>query len=141
MFCNTCPERRYNRVSSLSNSLFPGVWGSALNGNQFEQEVLDEFRQSKNWNSNQFWEEILSKLDSADWKINDKVFKSTSLLCSDCVKGIWNEIIFKYWMEIASQLPSEITQRDDCWYGKDCTTQRKKYQHAAKLNHICESSK
>lgn len=34
-----------------------------------------------------------------------------------------------------------MTQRSNCWYGKDCNTQTHNLIHAKKLNHICDNVK
>jgi E3 ubiquitin-protein ligase CHFR len=47
--------------------------------------------------------------------------------------------VYEYRKSIKNDLPQNIRDRGDCWYGKGCRTQIHKYGHASKLNHICEA--
>ena len=61
--------------------------------------------------------------------------------CGDCFKKILTELLYQYRAAIPNvDLPSDVTGRSDCWYGKECRTQSNPANpaHAVRLNHICE---
>lgn len=70
----------------------------------------------------QFRDDILNKLEIENWKIRDtsnkeQALKKTSTICMSCAPEIWDQIIYKYRETIKNELPPNITNRSDCWFG------------------------
>jgi len=40
-----------------------------------------------------------------------------------------------------AELPDRARGRGNCWYGRSCRTQNHKFEHAERLNHICEQTR
>ena len=64
-----------------------------------------------------------------------------SVVCFECMEKVWDELVYKYREDIVNELPPQIRNRQDCWYGRACRTQNHNYAHAQKLNHVCNSSR
>lgn len=136
-----------NKVSNLETIPFIGITANTLSKNTFEQNVVKDYVAKKKFNHNQFRDDILAKCEAAgDWEIedglgNNQTIRKNSSLCRNCVNNIWDIMIYNYRRAINNELPANVQNRSDCWYGKNCRTQIHKYSHASKLNHVCEARK
>ncbi|KAJ3188230.1 hypothetical protein HDU85_005380 [Gaertneriomyces sp. JEL0708] len=65
-----------------------------------------------------------------------------SNVCILCANQIFKLLVYK-WREAIplDELPADIRQRPNCWYGWACRTQLHRDSHAEKLNHICEQTR
>lgn len=59
-------------------------------------------------------------------------------MCADCFERLWAELLYCYRESINGNLPKEVRERPDCWYGHECHTQVHNADHAKKYNHVCE---
>ncbi|KAJ3335576.1 hypothetical protein HDU93_004971 [Gonapodya sp. JEL0774] len=70
-----------------------------------------------------------------------------SYLCKGCANRLLSGLAYEYrrdldktafWAALPQDVRDQYEKRPDCWYGRDCRTQRK-VPHAEKLNHIGEN--
>ncbi|KAJ3071599.1 hypothetical protein HDU98_005101 [Podochytrium sp. JEL0797] len=65
---------------------------------------------------------------------------SDHFACRDCAGAIFNESCFVYRRDMEADLiPDAVKNREKCWYGRDCRTQRHNAAHASRLDHVCEN--
>ncbi|XWS44591.1 hypothetical protein CRYUN_Cryun15aG0060400 [Craigia yunnanensis] len=63
-------------------------------------------------------------------------------VCSTCYEKLVSFLL--YWFRISVPkylLPSDASQREDCWYGYACRTQHHNEEHARKRNHVCRPTR
>ena len=87
---------------------------------------------------------ICQKISSGEYTLtlNGKQVRSTAFCCNICATKIFSDLVYNYRASIPkSSLPREVTEREDCWYGRECRTQSHNQNHARRLNHICENTR
>ena len=147
-FCNlywdTAPRCAggLNPLESYIDTTFTGMSDSSINGNKFEQNVLQDYLNKKRTSYKKLAQTLVASADQEAWVLEvpehtPATYKANSTVCTDCAVLVWNQLLYKYREQINDQLPRYITKRDDCWHGKECRTQRQNIMHAQKLNHIC----
>ncbi|CAD8085955.1 unnamed protein product [Paramecium sonneborni] len=62
-------------------------------------------------------------------------------VCSYCFGQIWQQIVFRYRIAIKNELPDDLKNRSQCWYGINCKTMIHNQGHAKNYDHICEQTK
>lgn len=131
-----------NKVSAIQNIPWAGVTANSLNKNAYEQRVLNDYVKTKRFNIVQFKNDLIDKCQAAgNWEIEDdlgnkQTITKDSSVCRNCSAKVWERILYCYRDHITNELPNNVKNRANCWYGKDCRTQGHRYAHAAKLNHI-----
>ena len=56
---------------------------------------------------------------------------STDILCFSCGLRCFKELVYQYRKEIPNEdLPNEVANRGDCYWGKNCRTQHHNPMHA-----------
>ena len=135
-----------NKLGALNMWPFVGINQNSLNKNSFEQKILKDYIAKKKFSQMQFRDDILNKLETETWKIRDtsnkeQALKKTSTIWMSCAPEIWDHIIYKYRETIKNELPPNITNRSDCWFGSKWRTQVHNQSHASKLNHIWDCKK
>ena len=83
--------------------------------------------------------ELINKLQKREFKYKD--LKTDNEVCKKCFVQVWEVLLYKYRVSIKSKLPESVNKRSDCWYGKECRTQKHDKEHAKTYNHICENTK
>ncbi|KAI0224566.1 E3 ubiquitin-protein ligase CHFR [Lamellibrachia satsuma] len=64
------------------------------------------------------------------------------VVCYRCALTELQTLAYLYRKAIPNdQLPTPVTLRPDCYWGKHCRTQLNKPPHAARYNHICEQTR
>ncbi|XP_076902892.1 uncharacterized protein LOC143557783 [Bidens hawaiensis] len=61
---------------------------------------------------------------------------------NDCYDNLVS--FFLYWFRIClpkEHMPRDAVEREDCWYGYACRTQKHNEDHARKRNHVCRPTK
>ncbi|CAM8954748.1 unnamed protein product [Rhodiola kirilowii] len=63
-------------------------------------------------------------------------------VCNEC----WDQFtsFLLYWFRITlpqNRLPSDASERENCWYGYLCRTQHHNEEHAKKRNHVCRPTR
>ncbi|ESO97402.1 hypothetical protein LOTGIDRAFT_159433 [Lottia gigantea] len=67
---------------------------------------------------------------------------SNSVLCYACGLRNFKELVYQYRCDIPEEdLPDEVNKKPNCYWGKNCRTQKNKPQHATRFNHICEQTR
>uniref|UniRef100_A0A914WIL8 E3 ubiquitin-protein ligase CHFR cysteine rich domain-containing protein n=1 Tax=Plectus sambesii TaxID=2011161 RepID=A0A914WIL8_9BILA len=82
-------------------------------------------------------------------RASDGLFKlkyvesADTVVCKDCARKELSELAYQFRVSDVpnDRLPREVTSRDACWWGRNCTTQRKNPDHARRLNHVCEQTR
>ena len=137
-----------NPVDSYKTTIFTSIRPSSLNENKFEQNVLTSYLRSRGLSFTILSQEMMDSMEVNKWEIllgnlqtagNKVTLTKQSLLCDDCAGNLWDIMTYKYRELIESDLDPQIKNRSKCWYGKSCNTQKHKFPHAQKLNHICEA--
>mmetsp|Transcript_10440 Transcript_10440/g.17073 ORF Transcript_10440/g.17073 Transcript_10440/m.17073 type:complete len:517 (+) Transcript_10440:42-1592(+) len=129
--------------SSPNLSLITGTIG---NGNTYEETVLRNWTQRPGASLSAAVRKVLDKLDDATLPQQlshyGNAFQGTTVTCRSCTHQVLRKIMYEVRRSIPQEeLPQEVASRADCWYGKNCRTQRHNPDHAKRLNHICEQTK
>ena len=83
----------------------------------------------------------LDKLALGEMSMGNNI-NDTSFSCINCGKNAILDLVFTYAKSIPkSSLPPEIASRPDCYYGKNCRTQRHRQPHCVKYNHVCPQTR
>mmetsp|Transcript_15831 Transcript_15831/g.28978 ORF Transcript_15831/g.28978 Transcript_15831/m.28978 type:complete len:511 (+) Transcript_15831:3396-4928(+) len=146
-FCNqywrTAPRCNVglSQLDSYRTTTFSSMPPTALNENQFEQNVLLDFMRSQTIRFNDVIDTVLADMTANRWTphlyTRNVSLNAQSQICTGCAALLWNEMIYHYRDVVTARLPAYISGRPSCWYGKDCKTQKHNISHAQKLNHIC----
>ncbi|XP_076916509.1 uncharacterized protein LOC143576259 [Bidens hawaiensis] len=92
--------------------------------------------------------EWVEKLDNQDIDLtrmplnHAEMITSETHVCNDCYDKLVS--YFLYWFRIClpkDHLPPDAAEREDCWYGYACRTQKHNEDHARKRNHVCRPTK
>ena len=135
-------------VDSYKNTIFTALQPSSLNENKFEQNVVNNYVRSKGLSFGIVSQEMMDSMEVYKWKISfgnpqiaghSVALTKQSYICDDCAGQLWDTMLYKYREVIENDLDPQIKNRPKCWYGKDCNTQKHKFPHSQKLNHICEA--
>ena len=83
---------------------------------------------------------------AADWEIDDtlggkQILEKNSPVWMNCANIVWEKVIYWYREAIENELPQNVRNRTDWWYGNEWRTQSHNFAHASKLNHIWKPSK
>ncbi|KAL4506628.1 hypothetical protein ABPG72_000199 [Tetrahymena utriculariae] len=109
--------------------------------NLTNQSILDEMK-LKFVNQNKFFfEKSRSILPNYNGQPSSTQISLETPICSECFPIIWNQIVFKYRIDIKNRLPGRYSQRPNCHWGINCTTQLSKSSHAETYDHICEQAR
>lgn len=122
---------------NLTDKCLDGV----LNNNNYESEILQNYlsAQGKTWRD--VLQESLLGLQQGSYSLTDSRISSNTVLCFGCGLHTFRELAYKYRANIpAHDLPSAVTSRPDCYWGRNCRTQVKTH-HARNFNHICEQTR
>lgn len=122
---------------NLTDKCLDGV----LNNNNYESEILQNYlsAQGKTWRD--MLQETLQGLQHGLYSVSDPRISANTVLCQGCGLRTFKELAYKYRVNIpAHDLPSSVTSRPDCYWGRNCRTQVKAH-HARNFNHICEQTR
>lgn len=124
-------------------------------GNPFEQVVLERVLSARQMSVPELFEECLTRAvrgqmrlliggapPPRQWPRTREVWQLRLPICDECFSGVFASLAYQFREQLPVEaLPSSISNRENCWYGHECRTQRHNPQHAARLNHICERSR
>ncbi|XP_056143290.1 E3 ubiquitin-protein ligase CHFR isoform X2 [Lampris incognitus] len=113
----------------------------ALNSNNYESEILQNYLSSRGMSWRDMRQEGLQALQQGTYHLSDYRITVNTMLCFCCGLRSFKELAYKYRQNILlSELPAAVTSRPDCYWGRNCRTQVKAH-HAMKFNHICEQTR
>ena len=147
-----CCTRRYPQaaVRSLAERrppIVPTVNGFAAPGlpNAHERQILVDFLAAQGLDAAALLRECLRRVEAGVLTLAHPSFPARALtpatrLCEGCATTIFATLAYAYRAAIPqAQLPPAVTARSNCWYGRQCRTQRHNAAHAERLNHVCEA--
>ncbi|GAM17200.1 hypothetical protein SAMD00019534_003750 [Acytostelium subglobosum LB1] len=150
-FCGNyrnCSANVMIKVDLLKNQTLVNIPHNAFSGNQFEVKVMNDYVVKSQKNVNQIYHEVLADIESGKIPKESIVtttgatVSSDSWACYHCTSSVFGQALFTFRKNLAKdQLPDYAQTREDCYYGKNCRTQFNKFDHAKRLNHVCEQSK
>ena len=119
-------------------------------GNGYERRILLEHLQQRGLSASQLLTDCLGRVAAGAFVARceraalgpaGRVVAPDARICPACSDATFGVLCYQYRVAIpADQLPAAVTQRPNCWYGKECRTQRSNPMHAERLNHICENT-
>eukprot|EP00033_Pygsuia_biforma_P002830 GCRY01003124.1.p1 GENE.GCRY01003124.1~~GCRY01003124.1.p1 ORF type:complete len:504 (+),score=80.84 GCRY01003124.1:330-1841(+) len=111
---------------------------SCMNGNEYELQVLLNYLQQENLSQADMYKEVLEKHCAGfSWPVDPN-----AVICTICAKDILKHGAYAYRKCIPhDKLPPHVHSRPNCWYGRNCRTQRHNPSHASRLNHICDATR
>ncbi|KAM4616371.1 E3 ubiquitin-protein ligase CHFR isoform 2-T2 [Polymixia lowei] len=113
----------------------------ALNSNNYESEILQNYLSSRGMSWRDMLQEALQGLQQGTYYLSDYRVTANAILCFCCGLRAFKELAYKYRQNIPpSELPAAVMSRPDCYWGRNCRTQVKAH-HAMKFNHICEQTR
>ncbi|KAM9982877.1 hypothetical protein ACTFIZ_007400 [Dictyostelium cf. discoideum] len=148
-FCNlyqACPKGgNFGKMKDLPVNNLPN---DAFGGNQFEVKILNDYLTKNVKTVRQLYLDILEDIDSKKLVIptSSNIIMPTipcseQYRCLGCASHFFSKTLFYYRLSIPKEKLPDYANRDNCYYGKSCRTQFSKFDHAKKLNHICEQTK
>ena len=120
---------------------------NCMNNNNIERQVLIDYMNNKQLSVQDVFEECCRKLESGEFTLSNSTTSNPStatvpICCRSCALIIFSDLLYSYRISIPrAELPNEIAQRPDCWYGRECRTAQWKPDHARRFNHACENQK
>eukprot|EP01080_Neovahlkampfia_damariscottae_P002717 gene2717-3913_t len=145
-FGNCTGLNQTGQFKKIKDHKFSVLPTDSLNGNQYEREILLNYMARKSYSTNRLFVEICRKIDDGTLSTSDydesNDVSTSDYVCNFCVTEFFSSMIYDFRLSIPEdQFPKEVIQRPDCWYGRECNTQKHNLMHAKKFNHICENKK
>lgn len=118
---------------------------SVINNNPYESKILKDYLTEKGLSERDLLQKCLQKLDSKEYSSVDAAshdLNSSTVLCYKCGLRNFQELAYQFRCDIPrDELPDSVLSRSDCYWGKNCRTQKTKPLHASRFNHICEQTR
>jgi E3 ubiquitin-protein ligase CHFR len=135
-------EGEFKKLKDFQFSVLPQ---DCMNGNQIEKEILLNYMAKKSYSTNRLFLQICSAVENGTLSttdFTDKDFTTTDCVCKHCAMEFFSSLIYDFRLNIPeTDLPKDVKKRSDCWYGRECNTQKHNMMHAKNYNHICENKK
>ncbi|XP_074641181.1 E3 ubiquitin-protein ligase CHFR-like isoform X2 [Tubulanus polymorphus] len=113
--------------------------------NLHESNVFKDYLVEKNISVRQLQRECVDKLHAGAYTCPDgaRIRGNPDIyMCYSCGLRNYKELAYQYRRDIArSELPDAVTSRPDCYWGRNCRTQKNRPPHAQKFSHICEQTR
>lgn len=113
--------------------------------NPYESEILQNYLEEKKMTLNEMRDICMQKLDEGTYKCIDQRrlnLTSESTVCYPCALRNFKDLAYSFRSDIKKEdLPEAVRRRNDCYWGKNCRTQKNKPHHAQNFNHICEQTR
>ena len=133
-------------LSDLSTgypALIAAIPADVFNSNEVEKKVLMDYIAGAKVTLPAIFTEMLIDMELQNWDLpvngQNVYLRRDSLVCKDCAKTIWCELLYKYRLKINHLIPVFVRNKPNCRHGRECRTQRKR-DHATRYNHICEKT-
>lgn len=117
-----------------------------INDNLFETNILRSYLRDNSISVSDMVKELITKFENKEYHPPTTSgltsFTSSSAVCKDCSNKILSELTYIYRSKISmDDLPVEAHCRNDCYWGRNCRTQKHNPDHCRRYNHICEQTK
>ncbi|XP_062619679.1 E3 ubiquitin-protein ligase CHFR-like [Saccostrea cucullata] len=113
--------------------------------NPFESDILKNYLEEKKITLNEMKDVCMEKLDTGYYKCADQgrlMVTSNTTTCYACALRNFKDLAYCYRADIKKEdLPEAVTKRNDCYWGKNCRTQKNRPHHAQNFNHICQQTR
>ncbi|XP_056004862.1 E3 ubiquitin-protein ligase CHFR-like isoform X2 [Ostrea edulis] len=113
--------------------------------NTYESEILKNYLEEKKMTLNEMRDVCMQKLDAGTYRCTDQIrlqVTSDSTVCYPCALRNFKDLAYAFRADIKKEdLPEAVRRRADCYWGKNCRTQRNKPHHAQNFSHICEQTR
>lgn len=113
--------------------------------NPYESEILQNYLEEKKMTLNEMRDICMQKLDEGTYKCIDQMrlnLTSERTVCYPCALRNFKDLAYTFRSDIKKEdLPEAVRRRNDCYWGKNCRTQKNKPHHAQNFNHICEQTR
>lgn len=115
-----------------------------FNGNSIEQSILSSYLATAGITVPAAWKECVEKFSAGAWspEFAGAPASSSSVICKPCCQRVFSGLLYHLRRSVPRDaLPDTVTNRPNCWYGKECRTQYKNIPHAQNYNHACPQEK
>lgn len=112
--------------------------------NAYESDIFKNYMETKDLTLKDLQVICCGSLESGEYTCMDHARGLTpnTVVCYGCGLRNFRDLAYQYRSKIPpGDLPDAVRARPDCYWGKNCRTQKGKIHHAAKFNHICEQTK
>lgn len=121
------------------------VLTSLIMDNLYESEILKDYLETKGLAVQDVLNVCLEKMQEGTYTCPDQArynMTGETPLCYACGLRNFKVLAYQYRFDIPpEELPATVTARPDCYWGKNCRTQRNRPQHAQRFNHICNQTR
>ncbi|XP_063718012.1 E3 ubiquitin-protein ligase CHFR-like isoform X2 [Symsagittifera roscoffensis] len=122
-------------------------FNAMLNGNRYESLILQDYLRDREISLADFFvDHILTQLPYMEsdsiTATSPQPLTADTIICRQCAIRSAGLLCYEYRKRIPEdQLPRTVTNRPNCWYGRNCLTQRTRDHHARNFNHICDQTR
>ncbi|WAR03521.1 CHFR-like protein [Mya arenaria] len=147
--CRQCPEykdpdEKTGILGGIKNEMNFGK--KCLHGlileNQVESDIFKEYLEVKGLSVRDVVQECCQKLDAGVFTVpaqGTHRFTADMPVCYACGLNNFRQLAFQYRKAISKEdLPEAYRNRQDCYWGSKCRTQKNKPHHAKNFNHVCD---
>ncbi|XP_065044527.1 uncharacterized protein LOC103989071 isoform X4 [Musa acuminata AAA Group] len=140
-----CHHETFKPVSERTISRIPEL---VHQNNQFERDITERCIQRTGKTLQAVISDWIIKfdnkeLDRTNLQLNHvEMITPMTHLCNDCYNKLVDHLLYWFRVSLPSHLlPSDASNRDNCWYGHLCRTQQHNEEHARKRNHVCRPTR
>ncbi|XP_059176210.1 E3 ubiquitin-protein ligase CHFR-like isoform X2 [Physella acuta] len=120
---------------------------SLILDNQFESEIFKNYLEGRGLSVKAVLADCLSKMVAGEFVCTNQADLMSKRgintpVCYACGLRNFKDLAYYYRKNIPNdELPAEVRSRPNCYWGKNCRTQRNKPEHARRFNHICDQTR
>lgn len=108
---------------------FDASWLHGILANAYESTILKDYLESASLTFKDLLQTCCENMESS--KFSFPGMTPATICCRSCARTALKSLAYQYRRDIPScALPSEVTSRVDCYWGKECRTQSKNPNHA-----------
>ncbi|XP_074320654.1 uncharacterized protein LOC141657359 isoform X1 [Silene latifolia] len=135
-------------LHAISERQASSIPSTVHEGNQFERDITERCIRQTGKSLVDVISEWVAKFNNREIDrstltlLHPDVITAATNVCNDCYEKVVSFLL--YWFRVSLPnhlLPAEASNREDCWYGYACRTQRHSTDHARKRNHVCRPTR
>lgn len=112
-----------------------------INENVHESQIFADYLTAQGLTWKDVLQECLQRLEGEQYTCAPAVTGET-VLCYSCALASFRQLSYSYRKDIpADQLPAVVRSRPNCYWGRNCRTQKTRPHHAQNFNHVCEQTR